>query len=235
MKKKWTQLYILIGSIAIVISAAACTCIIKQTTVTTVNRTLLIQETDITPEHASIKILPNVPVNQQLKPTETTVIPVRYDIADCIFVGDSRTVGMSDIIDDNATVIAKTGQGYDWLVNTADNTIRAALQDKTVLFFNLGVNDLDNADKYIDYLHSLQSDFPTLQIFYISINPVKNTVVTNAQIEAFNKKVCNAGFSFIDINTYLQTTGFQTTDGLHYTAETSARIYHRILDTVGIS
>ena len=149
-----------------------------------------------------------------------------------LFVGDSRTVGMESIISDEATVIAKVGQGYKWLTKTADQQIRDVLTDNTVLIFNLGVNDLANADKYISYLDGLQEEYPETEIFYVSVNPVKNTTVTNEQINAFNDKVKEASVSFIDTNSYLVENGFETPDGLHYSKNTYQEIYDYIVKEV---
>ena len=149
-------------------------------------------------------------------------------LSDVIFVGDSRTVGMELAITDNIQTIAEVGQGYYWLVNTADEQLRSQITDQSILVFNLGVNDLANADKYCEYLSNLQQDYPNLQIWYVSVNPVEDTTVTNAEINQFNEQIQNAGFDYIDTNSYLTDTGFNTVDGLHYTSETYQEAFSHV-------
>ena len=71
-----------------------------------------------------------------------------------VFIGDSRTVGMSKSVDieDNIFFVAKVGQGYDWFCNTAidevDDIISRNDFDNWMIITNLGVNDLSNVEKY---------------------------------------------------------------------------------------
>lgn len=152
---------------------------------------------------------------------------------DLIFVGDSRTVGMQTIIDDDATVIAEVGKGYNWLVNTADSKLRDSITDHSILVFNLGVNDLADAQKYEEYLSSLSADFPDLQIYVVSVNPVENyPTVSNEEIEMFNSVLSTAGTDYIDTYSQLLSKGFSTQDGLHYTDDTYRVIYDQIIGTI---
>ena len=148
-----------------------------------------------------------------------------------IFVGDSRFVGMFMYVDSDATVIAEIGKGYKWLIDTADPELRAALTDDSIVIFNLGVNDLGNAAKYVDYINNLQAEFPNITIYYMSVNPVEQTTVSNESIDSFNEIISNGiTATYLDTNTYLQENGFSTTDGLHYSKETYISIYDYVVD-----
>lgn len=150
-----------------------------------------------------------------------------------IFVGDSRFVGMFMYVDSDATVIAEVGKGYKWLIDTADAKLRAALTDDSTVIFNLGVNDLGNAAKYVDYINNLQAEFPNITIYYMSVNPVEQTTVSNESIDAFNETISNGiTATYLDTNTYLQKNGFSTTDGLHYSKDTYITIYDYVLSKI---
>ena len=64
--------------------------------------------------------------------------------------------------------------------------------------------------------------------YYDSVNPVDPGVFTNEQIEAFNSTV-SAGLSenvtYIDTYSVLMQDGYETTDTLHYTDETTKHLY----------
>ncbi|MBQ9302325.1 SGNH/GDSL hydrolase family protein [Butyrivibrio sp.] len=185
-------------------------------------------------EWESIVVLdkPESPVDEATEPLIEEPDIYSPTLSDVIFVGDSRTVGMGMAVIDNINTIAEVGQGYYWLVNTADEQLRNQITDQSIVVFNLGVNDLANADKYCEYLSTLQQDYPNLQIWYVSINPVEDTTVTNTEINQFNEQIQNAGFNYIDTNSYLTDTGFNTVDGLHYTSETYQKIFDQIIATI---
>lgn len=170
-----------------------------------------------------------------------------------VFLGDSRTVGMkktvSDVVDkDNEFFIAESGQGYSWLKSTAISSVKTTVSthgditDWTIVT-NLGVNDLSDAEKYVESYKKLSDDLQSknrsVTIYVVSINPVdesKCKSVTNAQIEKANYIFENAfddyeNIRYIDTNTYVKTI-LATTDGLHYTDSTYRSIYTYILKSL---
>lgn len=155
-----------------------------------------------------------------------------------VWVGDSRTVGMKNNIDgENNFWVAQTGEGYKWFTEKAIYQAKHALKEGEgyTVVFNLGVNDLDNVDKYIDTLNELQDGewSNAGQIIVLSVNPVDETKhknVKNKQIEEFNNKMktkLKKKIKYVD--TYSQLLGhIGTDDGLHYDKNT----YQKIYDTV---
>lgn len=167
----------------------------------------------------------------------------KEDSGHYIWVGDSRTVGMSEAITsgDNDW-IGKVSAGYDWFVSDAANQVTDRLNEDSTIVFNFGVNDLGNVDKYISKLNELaKGDWSKAkQIIVMSVNPVDEATasqngysVTNAQIEEFNKKMksgLEGGIKFVD--TYSQIKDqLGTTDGIHYDAETYQKLYDMIRGT----
>lgn len=161
-----------------------------------------------------------------------------------IYVGDSRTVGLESAVDnENITYIAKSSMGLDWLKNTAVTELDTILQNKTsgVVVLTLGVNDLYNIDNYISYYKELIAKYPNTTFYILSINPVDETKAsangystTNADIEAFNKKLAD---NFLNnyIDTYSSLTNIGTTDGLHYDNETYKTLNNLVASNISNS
>ncbi len=152
---------------------------------------------------------------------------------DCnfLFVGDSRTVGMMQTIDnDKVGYICEVGKGYKWLKDTADEYIQDNTKKDMTIVFNLGVNDIYNEDKYVDlyneYVFELEEK--GCNVYFETVNPVgsKSKNVTNEQIDEFNKKMKEElNCPVIDTNSQLVKNGYETVDGLHYTKDTTKEIY----------
>ena len=167
-----------------------------------------------------------------------------------IFIGDSRTVAYKGIVDidkyDFITFISEVSKGYDWLKDTAIEKLNTRF-DTTDLSYNvvlnLGVNDLQNVDKYIDMYNELAEKNPKHNFFVVSVNKVdtvkmnKNGYATieNSQIEEFNSKMRNSlsnKIHFIDSYSYFKDKNLETNDGVHYTDEVSSEILDYICDYI---
>lgn len=169
------------------------------------------------------------------------------------FLGDSRTVGMEQALSAGGydltchTFLAKVGKGYSWLV-TQSRTLEDFEHSPQIIIINLGVNDLGNCGKYQQlYDTYLDSCWQNCPVYIVSVNPVCSPChsVSNAQIERFNESMQdwineeNASapaeafpIRYIDTYSYLQETGFSSSDGLHYSAATYLRIYDYILEQI---
>jgi hypothetical protein len=168
--------------------------------------------------------------NNQLKDNQTNVAT--------IFIGDSRTVGMSNSIKklENEFFIAKIGEGYSWLTNEAvyqiDTIISNTNYDNYNLIFLLGVNDLDNYNKYIEtYNYFKNEKYKNYNLYFCTVNPVIDgkSCATTKMILEFNKKL----ESIININTYDAIINtFNAPDGLHYDSKTYKVIYNYIKESL---
>lgn len=167
------------------------------------------------------------------------------------WVGDSRTVGMasaygvSPTSDGNTTITdtycAKVGMGLDWFLSDEVKETREKIyaMTQTNIVFNLGVNDLGNIDKYVNFYTSLPEDFiKNNKIIVMAINPVtdsKTAYVDNSAITPFNDKLKSslpAGILFVDTYKYMMETvdtdddkttfndSLTDTEGLHYSVDT---------------
>lgn len=153
-----------------------------------------------------------------------------------VWIGDSRTVGMKNAVSgDNDVFIAESGQGYNWFINTGLNQANSKIKDGDTIVFNLGVNDIGNANQYVNKLNELANgSWKGKDIIFMSINPVddaKSRYVKNSDIESFNQKMKDGLDSRIKyIDTYSEIKKDLKTDGegIHYDNET----YNRIYDTI---
>ena len=160
-----------------------------------------------------------------------------------IFVGDSRMVGMESSASSTDTLyIAKVGMGYNWLMETADETLRQQLKARPELkvVFGFGVNDFGNIERYVAYYRQLMKDFPETKFHFLSVNPVDEEKeakygyqVKNTVIESFNRRLYQAFRSrYIDSYAYLCSSGFSTVDGVHYTRATYRKLRSFILTKI---
>lgn len=156
-----------------------------------------------------------------------------------IFIGDSRTVGMSKSIDaeDNVFFVAKVGQGYDWFCDTAINEVGDIISrndyDNWVIVTNLGVNDLGNVEKYkAKYKELLDGEWKDYDFYITSIYCVDESkyqgAVTNEKIESFNSSM-SWYRNFIDIYD-ISKREVISSDGLHFSAKCYQKLYQEILN-----
>lgn len=147
-----------------------------------------------------------------------------------IWVGDSRTNGLAGTV--SIEYLAEDSKGLVWC---KEHLPELYTRKGYNIIINFGVNDLGNLDNYINYYNSLPEDFvKNNQIFILSVNPVDEQVasskgysVKNATIEWFNDAMesnLKSNIYFLDSYDYLTKTGFNTTDGVHYTNDTYLKI-----------
>ena len=156
-----------------------------------------------------------------------------------IWVGDSRTEGMSNAVTSGDNVwIAQSSTGYNWFNSTAAGQVTSILEDGDTIVFNFGVNDLGNVNSYIEKLNNLANgDWSKAdKIIVMSVNPVidgRNNA-SNAAIEEFNNTMKNSlsdKITYVDTYSELKSTLTDEDfdgEGLHYTAEIYKKIYDMI-------
>ena len=157
-----------------------------------------------------------------------------------IFLGDSRFVGMDmymNITNEKTFLVAKVSMGYDWLVSDAYNQILEIKANnsnisKWKIITNLGVNDIGNLSKYIDFY---STHFSNEELEIVSINPIEyNEWITNDSIINFNSKLqlftSENNIKYIDSYNYLIENGYSTVDGIHFNKDTYNKIYNYIID-----
>lgn len=195
-----------------------------------------------------------------------------------IFVGDSRTNRMANTLEmlgntgltNGISFIYKEGGGLSWLKTDGYSAIlkqigtgsSGVLSKKTLVIFNLGVNDLSSANSYVTYMQSIAETLKNkgCVLYYMSVNPVNNEMIkalgansqrTEAAVRSFNNVIrsglCGGSsplYTYIDTYSYLMKTGYGTDrnregwdegidDGLHYTTKTYKRIYKYCLNMIG--
>ncbi len=161
-----------------------------------------------------------------------------------VFVGDSRVVGMDMAIDSaDTSFIGKVSMGYSWMMSSAIPQLERMLKEDPTRYviFCFGINDLGNVGNYISAYQNLITKYKYTNFFFISVNPVNYAVstahgysVTNGQIEAFNSRLSGTmGFRYINTYSWLKKKGFETGDGIHYTAATYRKLYNYVIGKMG--
>ena len=154
---------------------------------------------------------------------------------DAVFIGDSRTEGLRDAVNDDSIWSCLSSMGYDWMVSTGVPQVEDQIEDNTAVIILMGVNDLYHVNDYISYINSKAAEWGNrgAQTYFVSVGPVQNDpYCSNAEIESFNAAMqANlSGVTYIDVYSHLVSEGFSTVDGTHYPDSVSVDIYNYILD-----
>lgn len=150
------------------------------------------------------------------------------------FIGDSRTVGLEQSLTDeeksNLIFIAEVGVGYNWLTSDTIAKEIEAIEPGSRVVVNLGVNDLYNVEKYVQYYELLEER--GLEIYYMSVNPVIDGCcnASNEEIDEFNSYFQEKE-RYVDTNHSFDGCWIQR-DGLHYTKEGYRVIYERLMEVL---
>ena len=158
-----------------------------------------------------------------------------------IFIGDSRFVGMNNICkmdsNENTYVIAKVGEGYNYLVTTAIPKIEEIMTSNTDvekwnIISGFGINDLGNLNKYIEAYENMKYD--NAKLILVSVNPVEyHSSITNNAVEQFNNAIQSIdGIEYIDTYNMVVNEVNYSTDGVHYKNKVYIEIYDFIMTSI---
>lgn len=183
--------------------------------------------------HLDESVSTQAPTTEANVETESPVVQKEHAF---LFVGDSRTLGMKDAVNDNCTYVGAEGEGYSWF--SSDGVLALAdylgTNPKQTVILNLGVNDPENINVYIDLYKKLMADYPSATFYMMSVNPLDDDAdfnTTNEMIELFNATL-KSSFpeQYLDSYSYLIGNGYTTVDGLHYTDDTYKSIHNFVVD-----
>ena len=139
---------------------------------------------------------------------------------------------------DGTKFIGESSMGLDWLKSAAISKAEPYFKSGTSVVISLGVNDLYNADNYISYINDNVGTWTKngSKVYVTTVGPCNGSYSNlNNDISTFNSKI-KSGLSskvkVIDINSFLISEGYSTTDGLHYNKETYDAIYNYIKSNV---
>lgn len=158
-----------------------------------------------------------------------------------VLVGDSRFVGQksSGFKNSKTTYIASVGKGLTYMKSN-EEAMKKKDSKNTAYVINMGVNDLYNANSYVEYINKLAKNYKG-DIYYLSVNPVEESKaanngysIKNSDIEKFNSTLKSGlkNVTYLDSYNYLKNNGFSTTDGIHYDKNTYQKIYSYINSNV---
>lgn len=186
-------------------------------------------------------------VNRRLRKSGAKIATLNYSNEDnvsqyCIFIGDSRTVGMQNATTDRDKHFwfCQTGVGLVWFKKIA-SSVTSKISSGAAICILLGINDMlyTKPNQYSDFINECAESWVTqgASVYFVSINPVDETKyknIRNSQIEKYNQMVRNGlstNVGFID--TYSMLAGSITSsDGLHYDSNTYESIYESLLSAV---
>ncbi len=165
--------------------------------------------------------------------------------AGIVFIGDSRMVTLKEAVEKElggcaAAVIAKNGSRYEWFHDTAIPQADRIIGNGTRVVINMGVNDLNDADKYaqdVNYWGAVWSERGA-QVYYASVNPVWENPhgMTPERVKLFNDRLKGQlipQITWLDSHSYLMGTGVHAYDGIHYKDDTNLVLYQYYLMMIG--
>lgn len=147
---------------------------------------------------------------------------------DFCFIGDSRFVGMKDSMraSDNISWVARVSAGNGLYNENIDKI--SGLDRNTTIVYGLGVNDLDGRACVRNLQNLVNMGFNN--VYFVSVTPVDEAKEaqygysrTNNEIKEYNSFVMATlpeKVNYIDSYNYILANGFDTEDGLHYSANT---------------
>ena len=153
-----------------------------------------------------------------------------------VFIGDSRTVGMEMFVGgrEDEYWSAKNSMGYNWLVSSGAPAVENLIDENTDVVILMGVNDLGNVSRYVDYMNAKAADWKErgARTFFVSVTPVvdsKSPNAKNSRIEDFNAYAVEnlKGVHYIDAYNRIRNS-FGSPDGIHFDGATYREIYRII-------
>ena len=156
-----------------------------------------------------------------------------------IMIGDSRCVQMKSHVGAGSdTWSCKGSMGLNWMKNTGVPNVESKIGNGTKIVIMMGVNDLYQPEAYISYINQKASTWASkgAVTYFVSVNPVDGSYSNlTSKIVSFNNKLkngLNSNVRYIDTYNYLVSSGFNTSDGLHYKSDTSRKIYNYIKSNI---
>ena len=156
-----------------------------------------------------------------------------------IMIGDSRCVQMKSHVGAGSdTWSCKGSMGLNWMKNTGVPNVESKIGNGTKIVIMMGVNDLYQPEASISYINQKASTWASkgAVTYFVSVNPVDGSYSNlTSKIVSFNNKLkngLNSNVRYIDTYNYLVSSGFNTSDGLHYKSDTSRKIYNYIKSNI---
>ena len=130
--------------------------------------------------------------------------------------------------------------------------LSGAIDSKTTIVIWMGFNDAANdtgaTEDYINYINLLAAlwNVRGAKVYYLNVGPAGHRngaskadkefyAMRNTRIKVFNKslkKNLSSQIKYIDCYSYLANNGYTTTDGTHYNAATSKKVYSFIMKSI---
>ncbi len=177
------------------------------------------------------------PAEPEVNPVPPVQTPVAAP-AGVIIIGDSRCVQMRDAVGGGGcTWICENGKRYEWFEQVAIPRADAVVGKGTKVVICMGVNDTGDASKYAALTNAFAANWAArgARTYYVSVNPVlENPHTTEESVVNFNNTIIGQlmGVRWIDTHTFLQSSGFKMTDGLHYDNDTNVKIFYAIIGSL---
>lgn len=159
-----------------------------------------------------------------------------------IFIGDTRLDSLKDVSYsfkfDFLKFITSDNFDCDWVRNKALFELNNILNNTSLSYnivFSIGINDLENVDRYITFFNDMAKLHPNHNIFVIDISPLDEIkfleyydgLINNDDIYSFNRKLTKGldpDVKLIYSYKELIINGYNTIDGYYFDEDTSLNL-----------
>lgn len=154
------------------------------------------------------------------------------------FIGDAMFSSMKSVLLTDASFSADENANLEWFNTTGKASIESCSKSIDTFVVSIGMNDIDNKDKYIEALNAFANENEDKNFIFVNIAPIdesKNTSITNKQIEIFNKEIqkeLNQKWRVIDLHKYVVENDFNIVDGTRYSIGDLANIFSWIVNSI---
>lgn len=171
-------------------------------------------------------------------------IPVRADDPAYVLIGDSRTEDMHNTVGDQGAAWSfQVGAGITWLKGEGTGAIDGYITKGSAVVIMMGVNDIKDTFQtanYAEFINQKAAEWKTrgASTYYVSVTPVdesKDSYETNEDIETWNSSIqgrLSDDVTYLDLYSQLAGQVNTASDGLHYEADTSQKIFDLIKQDV---
>lgn len=173
--------------------------------------------------------------------TSENTIPNTYFEENMLYIGDERTEYLSKVlVNSSIKYLHEQELRHDTLNNIFNDSFKELIDSGEVKYaiLNIGLFDTDKSPSYITYYNDLIKEYPNVDFYFLSVNPVDENksfehgiILENKNIEKFNKEIKKEfKDNYIDTFNYVKDHLLTEEDGIIYIESVYKDIHERVIE-----
>lgn len=161
----------------------------------------------------------------------------KYDTSEMCFIGGQRFHKIKEVILSDSQFVTDENANLSWFNSTAKTQVASLGEKANMCVVSLGLNDLENVDKYVETLNQW-SEGSDKGFVFVTIGYVNETMsngITNQQIESFNntmKEKLNKNWKIVDLYQYTKEKAMIPTSQFDYEIDHLANIFAWLISEI---